>query len=688
MSRRSFTYALGGGLDEAAQPLTIDPGRVIACINHESVDSGYARVGGFERFSGKTSPTDYPFHMLAFTGGATAFVEGNTVLGGTSGATGIVLALDLSAGAWDGTGEGEIGLRELVGTFQTGEQLLVSGTPYAEAASAQTTGAALSGDAFEETCAEAARDYARTLIEGVPGSGNIRGVWEYGGAVYAFRDNTLGTAGGMYQSSATGWLEVDLGFTLDFTSGGTTEIVVGDVITGATSGAVATVMRVVLQSGDWDSGTAAGYFALSGIVGVFQAENLDVNAVPNLATIAAAPDPVALPAGGRYFFETHNFYGASSGRRMYGVNGVGAGFEFDGTTFVPIRTGMATDTPTRIAVYRNHLFFAFPHGSVQHSSPGEPTGWEAILGASEIGIGSDVADFIANIDSLIILGEHGIFALTGYDVSDWQLGTITREAGALPFTGQHIGSGLYLDNRGLRSIEATQRYGNFAMGTMSQAARKTMRRKALAGAMPLASAIVRTKNHYRLFYDDGTGLSFYLGRKFPEPMYFDLGKVVCCISSNESADDVERIFFGSTDGMIYQLDAGTSFDGAAIEAFCQLAYTHMKSPGLLKRVFKVDIEAVASAGTSIGIAVEYDYSRNEQSEASTATAEAEGAGGLYGVTSWGEFYWSSPTENILSAEIEGQGRNASVIAYSNSALFPAYELRGATIYYGERGNIR
>jgi len=42
----------------------------------------------------------------------------------------------------------------------------------------------------------------------VPGSGPIRGVWEYGGVVYAFRNNANGSAGVMHKSTTSGWAVV------------------------------------------------------------------------------------------------------------------------------------------------------------------------------------------------------------------------------------------------------------------------------------------------------------------------------------------------------------------------------------------------------------------------------------------------------------------------------------------------
>lgn len=73
---------------------------------------------------------------------------------------------------------------------------------------------------------------------------------------------------------------------LAFTSGGTVEIQVGDVIEGATSGATATVGYIQVTSGSWAGGDAAGDIWFASQTGTFQAENLDVGTDLNVATIA------------------------------------------------------------------------------------------------------------------------------------------------------------------------------------------------------------------------------------------------------------------------------------------------------------------------------------------------------------------------------------------------------------------
>lgn len=60
--------------------------------------------------------------------------------------------------------------------------------------------------------------------------------------------------------------------TMAFTSGGVTEVTAGAKIKGATSGAIARVTDVMLASGTWAAGSAAGFFVIEVISGTFQSE--------------------------------------------------------------------------------------------------------------------------------------------------------------------------------------------------------------------------------------------------------------------------------------------------------------------------------------------------------------------------------------------------------------------------------
>ena len=63
---------------------------------------------------------------------------------------------------------------------------------------------------------------------------------------------------------------------IPFSGGGVNELAVGDTITGVTSAATVIIAAVLLYSGTWAAGDAAGFFVAErdDIVGTFEAENV------------------------------------------------------------------------------------------------------------------------------------------------------------------------------------------------------------------------------------------------------------------------------------------------------------------------------------------------------------------------------------------------------------------------------
>jgi len=197
-------FALQGGLDLVTPPLSIAPGFVREAQNYEvGVNGGYVRILGYERFDGRASPSDATYSMLPSTITGSVSV-GNTVTGVTSSATGVVVAVEASA----------LAVTKVTGVFDASEVLNVSGSPVATMTSVQIDGGASSSQLHAQYLNLAADQY-RSSIGAVPGSGNVLGVWTYGGHVYAFRNASDGLSTKMYKSGAGGWTEVTTGVTLN-----------------------------------------------------------------------------------------------------------------------------------------------------------------------------------------------------------------------------------------------------------------------------------------------------------------------------------------------------------------------------------------------------------------------------------------------------------------------------------------
>jgi hypothetical protein len=652
-------FPMTGGDDLSSPSLSVDPGRTELTLNYE-LDSEfrYKLIDGYERFDGQTKPSEAVYYMLWVDACDTEIEIDDVVEGGTSGATGTVIDVKRESGThFAGDWAGRLALIDVSATaFIDGEDIEVSSVKHAEANGAAVLRGSDS-DTMDSIYMLGAQAAARDDIAAVPGSGAILGVWQYNGVVYAFRNNSGATAAVMHKSTATGWEECDLGEVVGFSSGGTYEIQEEDDIEGATSGATATVKRIVLESGTWAGGDAAGRLYLANRTGSFQAENLDVGANSDVATIPGFSTPVTLAAGGRYEFINHNFVGHLGETRMYGVDGEGMGFEWDGSVFVQIDTGMDLDEPTHLVAHKGHLFYAFAGGSLQHSSTGLPYSWSVVTGAGEIGMGDEITGLLSMPNVLAIFCRNSTYLLYGTGISDWELRQHSQEVGAIEWTIQKIGTGIYLDDRGITSLATSDRYGDFLESVLSKKVDTWIKQQK---TLAVASVRVRAKSQYRLFFSDKTAITMTMfeGKYGFARQRYD--HVVSCVCSVENTDGYEELYFGSDNGMVYQLDSGQSFDGDALEAVIRLRANHLQLPTVKKRIRKIHLELAAPVSTFLSASIDYNYG---ETDGGATVFNPEPPGGIWEVDDWDNFVWDGRQIASLPIYTDGTALNFSLVLY-------------------------
>ncbi len=680
-------------MDLVTPPVQIPAGKAIGGANYEPDVKGYRRIGGYERFDGRPKPSQASYWVLAFDAGTAAIAAGEVVVGAASSAAGIALVdAVVTSGSYGGSdAAGYLVLYGVLGTFQDDEALQVSSvTRMLASGTAEEEGA--DTDDNDTTWKRAAVAATRLPIAAVPGSGAVRGIVTFGGDVFAFRDNTGATAGKAFEATASGWSEVTFGSVLKYDAG-TAAFNEGSTLTGATSGATATIRRVARTGGLYGSSNAVGYLVLASISGTFQNNEAlsDNGAVPGAATADGTVAAVVLPAGGHYEFTKHNFYGASNLGRLYGCNGVGRAFEFDGTTLVPIQTGLddTKDKPRHIAEYQNHLMLSVAGGSIVYSSTGEPLNFEVTTGAGEIGFGQDVTGLQeAASSALVIGGADRVSILTGSSNQDFLLSPLADDTGIIEWSLQYISAPIYLDQGGVRKMNTTQAFGGFRVGTLTQTIEPLIRAKLDAGVYPVASIRVRSRDQYRLFFSDKTGLTIYLGRKNAEVMPFALPIQVSCAYCGEDANGREMLLVGAEDGYVYQLDAGTSFDGQEIEAWIRFAFNSIGSPQQKKRWHKATLMLDGDVNTQISITSEVSYANPYQPSGVEQAFSVEGGGGLWNEANWNEFIWSTQYHGEAEAYLEGIGENISIVLMSDSTHEEPHSLSTLTLHFSYRGMRR
>lgn len=686
------TTILRGGLDLVTPRLAVDAGRAIAGSNYECDAGGYRRFIGYERTDGRAKPSDAQYWILAFDAGSAAISAGDTVTGATSGESGVALVdAVVESGSYGGGDAAGYLVLHSVGTtgFQDNENLQVSAVTKSVANGTEALNGAET-DALNTTYLAAEIARRRALITTVPGSGAIRGVAYYAGSIWAIRDNAGGTAGVLHKSSAAGWVAQTFGEEISFASG-TAEFTEGDTLTGGTSGATATIERIVHENGAWGT-TASGRLILSGVSGgPFNSSETITGALGGSATTTSANAAITLPPAGRYLFETHNFFGAALSPRLYMVNGVGRAHEWDGSILVPIHTGLsaALDKPTTIAELSNHLFLGYNTGLVNFSSIGEPTIFDTTRGAGSFSFGSELTNLKSSTDTVLsVTGRLRTGYISGKDATDFQLLTLNDEAGAEPYTAQRMTDTIYIDTLGVRKISAADTTGGFRTGTMSQDVEPLFRQSRAAGKTIRATMRVRGRDIYRVFYSDGSGLSMYVGRSRPEFMPFVLDHVINCTDTGIAADGSEIVLGGTDDGYVMEFDKGFSFDGEAVEHQIRFPFDNLRSSQTLKRFTKAVIELESAGETSLYVAAEYSWGTPDLPSTDELFSIRGGSGGFWDSAIWEQFYWDTQVQGVAEARLQGIGTNCSIAISGEGDAEQPHTFASLTLHFSPRRMVR
>jgi len=752
---RQDYYAFDGGLDLTTPAISLNPGNVIDAQNYEpAIGGGYRRIDGYERFDGRSSPSAAAYYVASVTLSATVNV-GNTITGASSGATAIVLANNTTY----------LICTASTGTFTANESIKVSSV---------TVGTIQSFNYQSTTDPSAhadnlllAANYQRALIQAVPGSGAIRGVWVFNDVTYCWRDNVGATASVMYKSTGSGWSAISLGNEIQFSqrqatctmtiaapcvvtlvkhgatagtpvvftttgalptglTAGTTyyvlapaadtfnvaatvggapittfgtqsgvhtatitgsAIVAGNTITGVTSGATAVVSNVLLRTGTFTA-QPVGTLIINTITGTFQnGEALTVGGV--LAVQAASANTaITRAAGGRVECFNYNFTGSLNTQKMYGCDGVNPAFEFDGTTYVPIRTGMASETPLHVIAHKGFLFLSFL-ASVQYSALGNPYGWSVVIGSGEFDCSRSVTGFLpqggnVNGSSLAIFTAEKTFVLYGSSNADFKLVTSVADVGYFGYTCQQVSNDAFgLSNRGIQALVTTLNYGDFDYSSVSHKIQPLITKKR---GLEIASNTLRTKNQYRVYFSDGTALAVGLtGDKINGILPLNYGKAVRCIVSATLTNGTEVTYFGSDDGYVYQDNVGTSQDGSAIEAWIRLPFNSDKSPRVRKRFRRAVFEMSVESFAKVNISYDFGYGNPDVNpSAPSSDVSFIGGGGYWDQFTWDQFTWDSQFVSNPSISIEGTEKNISLLFYSNRAQDSSHILQGVTLISSPR----
>lgn len=672
---------LQGGLDLITPPVQASPGLLRFGLNYEAViEGGYERLGGYERFDGQARPSDATYGVSVPAVAYSGVVAGNTVTGGTSGVTAVVIAVVAAVGLIPQY----LVLTKLSGAFTAGENLLVSAVVIGVHSSTLPAVTAVQDNTY---FALAAAQYRPAILQ-VPGAGPTRGVAILNSVIYAWRNVTGNTAMAIYKSTVAGWVLVPLYYEISFTAG-STEYAEGSTL--SKGGVTATVKRSVLETGSYDGGTGAGRLIITAPAG--GSFTAGVAAGGGVVTLSGAEAQITLAPNGRVESYVTNFLGSAGTKRLYGCDGVNREFEFDGDVLVPINTGMASIRASHVIAHKNQLLFAYK-GSVQNSGITSPYQWLPLFGAAELGTGDTITGFMqaggSEVDSaLYVFCQDSVHILYGNNSSDWDLKKISDEAGANAYSVQDIGSAMTHDTPGFRNYNTTQAFGNFQWEVASRLI------DALAKEQhPIFSVYVKSKSRYRCFMTDGSCIGCTPSRSKPNALTGTASTTFQWVALNYGRNflvgvsaevaGITRTFYGDDNGWIVEADVGRSFDGAVIDYSGKTTFQHQKSPMVIKQYRRLQLEASGFGAFTLNVGAE--FSEGDPDVAPTEVVSFQqltnfGHAMVYSGENWSQASWDVGEFSAKRLQLQGQGTSVATLFGGSSAIELPHQLKSLMWQY-------
>jgi hypothetical protein len=695
-----------GGLDLTTPDLRLQPGALRDCLNYECGQfGGYTRIQGYERFDGHASPSAQSYVVVSFSAVPADFTSdftadfntgapfappalGQVVTQTVSGATGIVIAI----GPAEAPAAPYLVLAAVTGVFNTWSAAMGPTGNLIGLATAQTVAIDPRSKAIYTA---AAADAFRTFISAVPGSGPVQGVFAMAflgvDCVFAFRANVGATATLLWKASPAGWVLVPYFNLVAFTAGGTATPMDLDTLTQG--GVTATIMRVMWQSGAWSTtgGSAIGQFVITGMIGGSFAAGAATTSSGATLTLSGPASAITMAAGGRFEFSKANFSGQLVTRRVYGCDGVNPAFGFDGVTLAPLLTGLSPNAPSHVYFHKNFLFLA-QAASMIYCAAGDPIKWDAIDGGGEIATGDTITGFITlpgsqTTATLCVFMRTNVAFLYGTDPTTFNFVTFNTGIGAVPYSMQNLFDTFFLDDLGAVTLKTTLNWGNFLPSTLTKNILPFIQRE--RGNL-MASTLNREKSQYRLFFSDGYALWItVLNQQYLGSGLILTPAVMNCADTTNLIGDDEATYAGSTNGFVYQLDVGTSFDGAIVPAFFVTAWDALKSPRILKRFRAASIEVQGGdyAEIQYGYQIGYNSAQLPQLPAVSAVLNL-GAVPHWDSFVWDAFVWDGGGLTPTDVDVTGTAENIRVTITSGTNFIGAYTIASIIHHYTMRRGMR
>jgi hypothetical protein len=583
-------------------------------------------------------------------------------------------------------GSGQTGTTLIVGSLYTSP---AEGTTFTIAGVAGTYTIAAGGVAYNSTYKRATLTLTTSLASSpanaailtvTSNAGDIIGVAAWRGTTVAVRNNSV------FKSTGSGWTRINV------PSYGTV-LVNGGAQTGASL--IVDGLTSAPQAGD--TFTIAGvnliYTVLADATVTSGGATLSIN--PSLASSPADNAAITFVTADRTGSSKNRFekYRIGTTEKIAGVDSVNAPFIYDNTTFTALNSAPSdVQAAEHICWFKNQMFYA--KGEIlSFTAPFTDSDFNTANGAGSINIGSAITGLIVFREQLIIFSQQKISRLVGNTLADFQLQPITLNIGCIDTdTIQEIGSDImFLGPDGLRLLSATDKIGDFSLAVVSKSIQSEMT-SFIGSSTSFCSVVIREKSQYRLFgfstavtTQNAVGIlgTQIIGNETGEISWAELRGIRAYVADSDYFSRVETVVFAHTDGFVYKMESGNSFNGSNIVATFSTPFVPMTDPRLRKTFYKMFLytDPTGSVTTSANLKLDFDDEGVIQPDTITLSNDT-GAVGFYGspTATYGTARYGTKLKKLFQTQVVGSGFTVS-LQFISESIDPPFSLDAATLEY-------
>ena len=569
---QTFPVEMQGGLVTNLGPLQLGiqrPGAARFLRNFEpSIDGGYKRVLGYEKFNPNTVP---PYGMPVIQGS------------GQTGTTVTIANIHTSPATGDAFTVAGV----------TGTYTITSVVSWSDATKVAVVD-------IDVALASSPADKAAVTFSN--NKSLINGVFFYRGKAVVSRND------GLFEATATSeWSNIN-------------NVNYGTVTVqgGSQTGTTLNVDGLVIVPVAGDTFSVAGVELVYTIV---SATTTSVTFTPALAASPANGAAVTFLTASRtgsniVRYSRYNYTGEP---KVVMVDGANVPVIYNGTTLTPLNAAPNDVVGAQHVVeYKNSLFFA-KGTTLTFTAPFTEDDFTAANGAGVINVAHDITALILFREQLIVFSTSKIFRLVGSTVADFQFQPITQDIGCVAEdTVQEIGGDImFMGPDGLRLLSATERNNDFGLATASRPIQRETTEFTKFNDR-FCSLLIREKSQYRVFgYRAATAASSasaLLATQFVDQSADNMAWAELRGFKAYVADSFytriagEICLFANEDGFVYIMERGNKMGTQPIRATYHSPFFVMEQPSVRKTIYKIKLYTDAT-GTVLGkLNLRFDYS--------------------------------------------------------------------------------